>query len=103
MQLTGDEMDPEVKLEVDVEKSRLLCKEECTGTGAAEVELDDEESHLVYIIDSFAVENGRGTIQNAMVIRGATTTEAHHRRPGTQRHLHDTYTSVPRCVLRIGS
>ena len=69
MQLTGDKMDAESKLEVDVEKSRLLCKEECTGTSAAEVELDDKESHLLYIIDTFTVVEGRGTIQSAMVIR----------------------------------
>jgi len=63
-----EKMDVESKPEVDVAKSRLLCKEECTGTAAAEVELDKEESRLLYIIDAFTVDKGKGTIQSAMVI-----------------------------------
>ena len=53
---------------VDVERSKVICEDECNGE-AEDLELGaEEEDCKFYIVDSFSVLNGKGTIKRAMVI-----------------------------------
>merc|ERR1719369_2754271 len=64
---------------VDVERSKVICEDECSGD-AEDVELEEDDTNF-YIIDAFSVLHGKGTIEKQMLSLSRAIKQQNVRKP----------------------